>query len=499
MDALLQRLSEWKPFRAIVVGDLMLDRLTSGEASRLSADAPVPVLRVTDDVATPGGAANVARDLVAMRGTVIPVGVVGDDPEGRVLLDCLARESGLDLSGIVTDPSRPTTVKQNLIGFAQGRHPQKMFRLDRESTEPVSSSVEAKLLDHVRTRIGDADVVCIVDYNKAVCSPSLCKSIIEACRAAGVPVLVDPAKIHDYTRYAGATAITPNRTEAEHATGMRTASDGSPDTLAAHNAALARTLQAIGFDSVVLTLDRHGAMLLCAGDTVPTAVPTVARSVYDVTGAGDMMLAGLAAGRANGLSWIDAVRFANTAAGLEVEIFGVQPIPLDQIIAALLREYTKAEGKTRTLAQAALVAEAERRSGRAVVFTNGCFDVLHAGHVHLLERARSLGDMLIVGMNSDASIRGLKGPNRPVHEERDRARVLGALECVDAVVVFGEETPITLIERIKPDVLVKGADYLGKHVVGREVVEAHGGRVELVDLMDGRSTTAALQRLDMDA
>jgi D-beta-D-heptose 7-phosphate kinase/D-beta-D-heptose 1-phosphate adenosyltransferase len=499
MDALLQRLSDWQPFRAVVVGDLMLDRLTSGEANRLSADAPVPVLRVTEDIATPGGAANVARDLAAMGGRVIPVGVVGDDTDARVLLDQLSHEEGIELSGIVSDASRPTTVKQNLIGLAQGRHPQKMFRLDRESTEPISPEIAAQLLERVRTQLADADVVCIEDYDKGVCSKPLCRALIDMCNHAGVPVLVDPAKIRDFTRYAGATAITPNRTEAEHATGLTTAADGSADSGAEHNAQLARQLQAIGFEAVVLTLDRHGALLLLEDDPVPAAVPTVARSVYDVTGAGDMMLAGLAAGRANGLSWVDAVRFANTAAGLEVEVFGVEPIPIDRIVAALIHEQSKAEGKTRTLKQAALLAEAERRSGRKIVFTNGCFDVLHAGHVHLLESARSLGDMLIVGMNSDASISHLKGPNRPVHGEKDRARVLGALECVDAVVIFADETPISLIEHIGPDVLVKGADYESKHVVGRECVEAKGGRVELVGLLDGRSTTAALERLELDA
>lgn len=494
MDQLIDRLAAWKPFTALVVGDFMLDQLQYGDADRLSADAPVPVLHVRRTEDRPGGSANVCLDLVAMRGTVMGVGVVGGDAEGERLRSALERES-VDADALVADPSRPTTVKRSLIGLAQGRHPQKMFRVDYESREPIPRQIEDRIVRAFERALPTADVVCIEDYNKGVCTERLCQSVIERCRDAGKPVLVDPARIEDYARYRRATAITPNRTEAELATRMKTDDAASPE----HNARLAHALMAqLDLDAVVLTLDRHGALLL-EKDGRPVAVPTVAREVYDVTGAGDMMLAALAAARANAFPWEDAVRFANAAAGLEVEQFGVVPIPLEQIHHELLLRAGQAQGKHRTLEQVLVQVRALRSdpSGkrRRVVFTNGCFDIIHPGHVSLLERARAQGDFLVVGLNSDASVARLKGPGRPVNQEHDRARVLGAIQGVDAVVVFDEDTPMTLIEAIRPDVLVKGADYTKDRVVGASLVESYGGTVALIDLVEGKSTTRTIDRL----
>ncbi|MFN0130947.1 MAG: D-glycero-beta-D-manno-heptose 1-phosphate adenylyltransferase [Phycisphaerales bacterium] len=488
MDPLLDHLARWRPFRALVVGDFMLDQLWYGEAERLSADAPVPVLHVTRTEDRPGGSANVCLDLAAMQGSVCALGVVGDDAEGRALAAALVA-AGVDGSALVIDRDRPTTVKRNLIGLAQARHPQKMFRVDVESREPLSGAATRRLLDEFERRLPGTDVVCIEDYAKGVCSEEVCQGVIERSRRAGVPVFVDPARLEDYGKYRGCTAITPNRTEAEAATGLKT--HGQAD--AVHNAHLAHDLVAkLDAEAVVLTLDRHGALLLERGGK-PMAVPTVAREVYDVTGAGDMFLAGLAAARAQGAAWGDAVRFANAAAGLEVEVFGVAPIPLERIHHEILSHGR--HGKLRTIEQARVQAAAARREGRRVVFTNGCFDILHSGHVTLLERAAAFGDVLIVGLNSDQSVRGLKGQGRPVNTQEDRARVLGALACVAAVVVFDEETPMSLIEALRPDVLVKGTDYAKSQVVGASVVEAYGGRVELVPLVEGRSTTGTIDRL----
>lgn len=491
MNALLDTLAAWKPFEVLVVGDFMLDQHLYGAAERLSADAPVPVLEVRRADDRPGGAANVCLDLAAMRGRVSAVGVVGADSEAGALRRLL-EAAGVDPSGLVTDSTRPTTVKRNLVGLAQARHPQKMFRVDMESREPLSPAVEGAVLRAVEARLATADIVCIEDYGKGVVTERLCQGVIRAARAAGRPVLVDPAAIWDFGKYRGATSITPNRTEAERATGLVTGED------AAGGAAVAKALlNQLDLECVVLTLDRHGALLLEAHGPEPVAVPTVARQVYDVTGAGDMMLAALAAGRANGLGWVDAVRLANAAAGLEVEVFGVEPIPIERIHADILRRETAhfATDAARPLEQVLVEIAAVRASGERVVFTNGCFDVLHAGHVALLERAATLGDFLVVGLNSDASVRRLKGEGRPVNTAADRARVLAALRAVDAVVVFDEETPARLVESILPDVLVKGADYAGREVVGREAVEAAGGRVELVELVEGRSTTATIARL----
>jgi D-beta-D-heptose 7-phosphate kinase/D-beta-D-heptose 1-phosphate adenosyltransferase len=347
MDQLLEHLDRWKPFNALVVGDFMLDQQLYGDAERLSADAPVPILHVRRQSHNPGGAANVCLDLAALRGRVRACGVIGADAHGDLLRHALV-ERGIDASGLVVDPSRPTTVKQNLIGLAQARHPQKMFRVDFESREPLSSVASESLLARVADALDWADVICIEDYAKGVCTEHVCQGVIDLARKSGKPIFVDPARLDSYSRYRRATAITPNRTEAEVATNQRT--HGEADV--AHNASLARALiRDAELDAVVLTLDRHGALLLERG-AEPVAIPTLARTVYDVTGAGDMFLAGLAAARANGCSWEDAVRLANAAAGLEVEIFGVEPIPLERVHHAVLEQTARTRGKLRTPEQA---------------------------------------------------------------------------------------------------------------------------------------------------
>ncbi|MDF1809990.1 MAG: D-glycero-beta-D-manno-heptose 1-phosphate adenylyltransferase [Phycisphaerales bacterium] len=491
MDQLLTALADWKSFNAIVVGDFMLDQLLSGEATRLSPDAPVPVLKVTKQENNPGGSANLSLDLVALSGEVIALGIIGDDPEGQILVKELNNQS-ISTVGMITDQSRPTTVKRNLIGLAQGRHAQKMFRVDFESDEPISSEIENRILESFDQALLNSQVVCIEDYNKGVCTERLCQEIIKRSKLANVPVFVDPAPIKDYSKYAGATAITPNRTEAELATGIK----AGEDSRESHREHLARTLlDANQFETVVLTLDKQGAVFVKANDTETVHVPTVAREVYDVTGAGDMMLAALAAARANDLGWIDSVRFANAAAGLEVEIFGVAPIPVEQVHSDLLRSQTSSKGQARTLDEVIVQSRAARKANKKIVFTNGCFDVLHAGHVSLLQRCAELGDMLILGVNDDHSVHALKGDGRPVNNQNHRAHVLQALGCVDSVVLFSEETPIKLIEAIKPDVLVKGGDYTIETVVGHELVAEYGGQVVILDLIDGLSTTNTIEKM----
>lgn len=491
MDQLLTTLADWKPFKAIVIGDFMLDQLLKGAATRLSPDAPVPVLRVSEQQSQPGGAANLALDLIALHGQVIAMGVTGNDPEATLLRDALT-QSGVDSSGLIADQSRPTTVKRNLIGLAQGRHAQKMFRVDFESDEPIGNPVEQQLLAAFEKALPETDVVCIEDYNKGVCTPELCQAIIKRAKDLGVPVLVDPAPIKDYGKYRGATAITPNRTEAELATGI----NAPEDARETHREHLAHTLiETFDLDTIVLTLDKQGALLAHRGDPKVVHVPTTAREVYDVTGAGDMMLAALAAARANGLDWVNSTRFANAAAGLEVEIFGVAPIPVEKIHDDLLSQHTAQLGRPRTLDEVMVQVRAARHSGQKIVFTNGCFDVLHAGHVSLLQRCAALGDMLVVGLNDDHSVHALKGDGRPVNNQNHRAYLLSALQCVDSVVLFNDDTPIKLIEAIKPDVLVKGGDYTPETVVGADIVEQHGGKVVLLDLIDGLSTTRTIEKM----
>lgn len=491
MEALLGKLAAWRPFTAMVIGDFMLDQLLYGNAERLSADAPVPILDVRRQESRAGGAANVCLDLAAMGGGVVAVGVTGQDTEAGILRGELTRR-GIDASGLIADVDRPTTVKRSLVGLAQSRHPQKMFRVDFESREPLSDAVIDRLLGEVAARLGSVDVVCLEDYHKGVCAERLCRGVIALARGAGKQVLVDPAQLDDYDKYRGATAITPNRTEAERATGQRTHHAADP----AHNAGLARSLlEGLDLDAVVLTLDRHGALLLERGENEAVAIPTVARDVYDVTGAGDMMLAALAAARANGIDWAGATRFANAAAGLEVEVFGVVPIPFERIHAEILKHHSGGAGTPRMLERLLVELSAVRASGQKVVFTNGCFDVLHTGHVSMLEEAAAMGDFLVVAINSDDSVRRLKGAGRPVNGQADRARVLGALRAVDAVIVFEEDTPERLLRAIRPDVLVKGGDYTIEGVVGREIVESAGGKVVVVGHVCGKSTSGLLERV----
>jgi D-beta-D-heptose 7-phosphate kinase/D-beta-D-heptose 1-phosphate adenosyltransferase len=493
LNNLLDKLANWRPFTALVVGDFMLDQLVYGDAERLSPDAPVPVLlaRRTED--RPGGSANVCLNLAALGATVESFGVTGDDDESNRLRAALGH-GGVRTEGLIRDPSRPTTVKRSLIGLAQHRHPQKMFRIDMESREPLADEILAGLLERFDASIAGADVVCIEDYNKGVCCPRLCAAIIARCKDAGVEVLVDPAAISDYARYRGATAITPNRTEAELALGRAT-DDADPES--ATTMAL-ELLAALDLDTVVLTLDKDGSLVVerpapgMAG--VPIRVPTLAREVYDVTGAGDMVLAALAAARANGFGWHDAAKLANLGAGLVVEMFGIEPIPLATLRHAALRASTRLIGKLRSVDEANVELEAHRRDGKRIVFTNGCFDILHAGHVALVRKARSHGDVLVIGLNTDASVRRLKGPTRPVNDQGDRATLLSELESVGLVVLFDEDTPIDLIKALRPDVLVKGEDYQKHEVVGAQAVESWGGTVELVPLLAGRSTTSAIER-----
>jgi D-beta-D-heptose 7-phosphate kinase/D-beta-D-heptose 1-phosphate adenosyltransferase len=495
-NSLLHNLASWKPFSAVVLGDFMLDQLVYGNADRLSPEAPVPVLHVQREENRPGGAANVCLDLKAMHGTVRAVGVVGIDAAGGELRRLLS-ESGVDPAGLVADAARPTTRKRSLIGLAQHRHPQKMFREDHESRAPLSDAAARAVLDALDRALVGADALCIEDYAKGVCSPEVCSAAILRARRAGVPVFVDPAAIKDYSRYRGATVITPNRTEAALALDLRPLDDAEP---IAHAPIAERLLRALDLEACVITLDRHGALLLArdvaaehTGADSAVVLPTQARQVYDVTGAGDMVLAALAAGRANGMTWTDAVRFANAAAGLEVEQFGVVPIPLERIHAEIM---TRGRNRVRTRDELLVEVRAHKRDGRSVVFANGCFDILHAGHLAMLRRAAGLGDFLVVAVNTDASVRRLnKGPDRPINNEIDRAEMLGGLDCVGAVVLFDEDTPEALIRAVEPDVLVKGAEYRVDQIPGAQFVLSRGGRVELIEMVKGRSTTGLVERI----
>jgi D-beta-D-heptose 7-phosphate kinase/D-beta-D-heptose 1-phosphate adenosyltransferase len=493
-ENLIPLLAGWKPFRVLVVGDFMLDQAQHGAAERLSPDAPVPVLLSrggTDLEQTAGGSSNVALCAAALGGTVQCFGVTGKDAEAATLRRLLA-EGGCVAEGLVEDAGRPTTVKRSIVGLAQHRHPQKMFRVDIESRDPIDPAIESRLLQMIDAAAAGCDVICLEDYAKGVCTPTLCQGVIALGRKHGKPVLVDPAAIADYTRYAGATAITPNRTEACLASGRKPMAEFVPTELQA----MARALrERFNLHAVVLTLDRHGAFLERAG-AEPVHVPTVARRVYDVTGAGDMVLAALAAALANGFPWPEAVALSNVAAGLEVEVFGARPIPFAQVRRQALAQAGHMTGKIRGREALQVELEARRALGQRVVLTNGCFDILHAGHVCSLREARELGDALVVAVNTDRSVRSLKGDDRPVFPLEQRMEVLAALECVDLVTWFDERGAHEVIRAVRPTIYAKGGDYRRpEDVAEHALIQELGIDLRLLAHIPGVSTTQAIHKV----
>lgn len=489
--------------RTLVLGDLILDRYTFGDAERVSQEAPVILLRADQREARLGGAANVCHMLRGLEAEVSCSGIVGADGDGELIRKLLAG-AGVDHSCLFVDPTRPTTVKERFIGRAQGRHPHQMLRVDSEVRDPICTQLEDQIIEQVLGQIVDFDVVLISDYDKGVCTPRVLRDVIDGARRAGVPVLVDPIRAHDYSRYRGATSMTPNRLEAEMATGVKI----STVEQAFH--AADRLRRELNLELGIVTLDRDGMALVDAAGR-GSVYPTRPRAVYDITGAGDMALAMIGISLAGGASPADALRLGNVAAGLEVEKVGVAVIPRAEIRARLLEEQASAERaaprstpaaprfKVLPLDELARRAADHRANGEKIVFTNGCFDLLHVGHVSYLSEARAFGDLLIVGLNSDASVRRLKGPSRPVINEQDRAAMLAALAAVDYVIVFDEATPHNLLHHLRPDVLVKGGTYKPAEVVGHEVVQAYGGKVCVAGLVEGVSTTSILASVNSGA
>jgi D-beta-D-heptose 7-phosphate kinase/D-beta-D-heptose 1-phosphate adenosyltransferase len=488
-DLLTQVLRIQSP-KILVIGDFMLDEIVSGDAERLSPDAPVPVLEVRSTQSRAGGAGNVARCLIGMGARVDCFGVVGADKEGELLLQLLQAD-GVGTENIIQVSDRPTTLKRSIVGLAQHRHPQKMFRLDHESREPLLTEHVDLLLSTLNECLHNYDVVCIEDYGKGVLSETTCKRVIEHCKDAGVEVLVDPAGVEDYSKYAGATAITPNRSEAEKATGVRLSDDDPIEGASKLALELCDLLQV---HAVVITLDRHGAILQEKGCKA-VHVPTRARSVYDVTGAGDIVLAAIAIGRGSGLPWNQCVELANVAAGLEVEVFGATPIHISQIHKELLSMQSESFGKIRTTDELSIEIAAAKEVGQRIVLTNGCFDVIHAGHVSYLREAATCGDMLIVGVNCDEQVKAQKGEARPVYCLQERMDILAELQCVSFVVPFDEPTASALIQTLQPDLYVKGGDYSPEEINEQTLLVELGIELRVLSERPGRSSSEVIAEL----
>jgi D-beta-D-heptose 7-phosphate kinase/D-beta-D-heptose 1-phosphate adenosyltransferase len=483
---LLQIVERFANRNVLLVGDFMLDRYIFGDAERISPEAPVPVLRVLDRQDRVGGAGSVALNVVALGARVRCFGLLGKDGFGD-RVEAFLKEAAADTRGLFRVDDRPTITKTRLVGLAEHRHRQQILRVDDEIVRPPAAADAQRLVKAVEAALAEVDVVCLEDYAKGLLSPEVCEGIIAAARKHSKPVLIDPARSGAWEKYRGATLLTPNRAELEIGVG-RALSDEELDSQAA---ALAKRLE---LDALIVTLGRDGARLVRPDGSVEHFT-TRPRAVYDNTGAGDAVLAMVAVAVAAGARLEQAVPLANLAGGLEVSKFGCVPITRDEIVNEL-RHGHNGRGKTRGAAELVAELNARRARGETVVFTNGCFDLLHPGHVALLEEAKSLGSLLVVGLNSDASVRTLnKSDDRPVRRQEDRARMLGALEAVDYVVLFDEPDPGRLIEQIAPDVLVKGSDWAGQGVVGQEFVESRGGRVHLIDLVEGYSTTGELERI----
>jgi D-beta-D-heptose 7-phosphate kinase/D-beta-D-heptose 1-phosphate adenosyltransferase len=479
--------------RVLVVGDLMLDRYVWGDAERISQEAPVILLHADRREERLGGASSVATLLRALGARVMLAGVVGADGNGERVRQMLL-DLGVDTEAVLSDPDRPSTVKERYIGRAQHRHPQQMIRVDYEVREPLSAARERELCHAITRQMRRADIVLVSDYDKGVCTPGVLAATITTARALDLRTVADPIRGRDYRKYHGCSAITPNRLEAGLAAGR--VLNTTDEALAA----AAQLREQLDLEAAVVTLDRDG-MALAHRDGRREVFPTRPRAVYDITGAGDMVMSVLGMALAAGADYDPAIRLANVAGGLEVEKIGVATVTRDEILADLLHagggrpEFGPGLEKLRTRETLARELDGRRRLGQKVAFTNGCFDVLHAGHVQYLREARAQADVLVVGLNSDASVRALKGPGRPVHAADARALVLGSLEAVDYVTIFDEPTPLELIRAVRPDVLVKGADYRREEVVGAEFVEGSGGRVHLAQLREGYSTTRVLQML----
>jgi D-beta-D-heptose 7-phosphate kinase/D-beta-D-heptose 1-phosphate adenosyltransferase len=483
------RLPELKPLRIVVAGEMILDCYLWGGVSRISPEAPIPILKVTSRDERPGNAGFVMANLRALGAEVSALSVLGDDRNGRRLREILA-ELGVRTDSVVTDPTRPTTLKQRMLGSVQSAHraTQQLLRVDLEDSSPLAAKVERAISAKIARELRFADAVLVSDIDKGILTPAILRGLIAQCRKRGIPLVADPRVSKDYSLYRGATALTPNRYETEIATGVSMTGEK------AWREAARKLIGDLGLSACLITLDRDGIFIAERGGAA-LHIPTAPRAVYDVTGAGDVVLAVFGLFYAAGLRFAAAAALANLAAGIEVSRLGAEVVSRADLIAALeggQRSFTR---KIMAVDELKEALERDREAGRKVAFTNGCFDLLHSGHVESLNFARAQADALVVGVNSDRAVRALKGEGRPIYAAADRVRMLAALECVDYVVVFDDTRAEKIIRELGPDVLVKGADWRGKRVDGGSFVKSRGGRVVLAPLLPGHATSNTVKRI----
>jgi len=472
--------------KVLCVGDVMLDRFVTGSVERISPEAPIPILSVHDENMMLGGAGNVVRNLAALGAQVKMVSLIGDDDAGTEIQGLLNELDHVD-AHLVVDANRQSSIKTRYLAGTQ-----QMMRADRESIAPLDGKAAKDVVKTVTTALKDCAVLVLSDYGKGVLLNGMAKTLIDAAVKVGVPVIVDP-KNADYTHYAGASLITPNRQE------LLEASQKPVDTLEEIVAAAEALVSEHHLGAILATRSRDGMTLLTAEGNV-THLPAEARDIFDVSGAGDTVVAAIAAATATGAALADAAALANIAAGIVVGKVGTATADTAEIIAAL-HHLTLSDAEAKILSPETLIKTVDtwRKQNLRIGFTNGCFDLLHPGHVSLLHQAKEGCDRLIVGLNADVSVKKLKGNDRPIQTEAARATVLASLASVDAIAIFTEETPLSLIETIRPDVLVKGEDYTVEDVVGAKEVESYGGKVLLAKLSPGHSTTATIEKLNKNS
>ena len=483
------RLPEAKPLRVMVAGEVILDRYVWGEVKRISPEAPIPVVRALRREERPGNAGFVMANLRALGARPAAFSIVGDDHGGRMLRE-MFRDLEIDTRGLLIDPDRPTTVKERLLGSVQSanRATQQLLRVDDEDSSPLDLKREREMARRMNPILNQTDGVLVSDINKGLLTPSLLQGLISAANRRRIPIVIDPRVSTDYSIYRGATAITPNRYETEMATGIKL-TDRDAWRMAAQS-----LVRKLGLRACLITLDRDGMYLAERGGR-GSFISTSPREVYDVTGAGDVVLAVFGLLAIAGLGFESAAAVANVAAGIEVGRLGTEIISRDDLARALAPRPDSFERKIVSIDELSALLDPKRRAGRRIVFTNGCFDLLHAGHLQLLSFARAQGDMLIVGINSDRGVRMIKGKQRPIYSATERAHILAALEMVDHVVVFDDIRAEQIIREVRPDVLVKGADWRGQPVDGQQFVESNGGQVLLAPLLEGHSTSATIARV----
>ncbi|MEN6386685.1 MAG: bifunctional heptose 7-phosphate kinase/heptose 1-phosphate adenyltransferase [Phycisphaerales bacterium] len=471
--------------KVLLAGDFLLDIYVYGDALRISPEAPVPVLKVVKKEHRPGGAASVAADLSALGAKTFCMGVIGKDSNAQILKSLLGGHS--ETSGLIEITNRPTITKQRFVGLAQHIHPQQLLRVDEENDGLLSDELYNQFLDQFKSLVDKVDIVCLQDYNKGFFEASFCKNLIKIVKHAGKRVLIDPAPKADFTKYTGASAITPNRLEASISSGVeiKTIEDAAK--------AADILIKKLNLEAVIITLDKDGAYLKTNNEA--QHIPTIARKVYDVSGAGDMVLAAIAASLAAGIDYNNAVQISNVAGGIEVEKFGTATVSIDEIVNELVSRKQKSGSKIKSMQQLVAQLELHRNHKQKIVFTNGCFDVLHRGHIEYLAFCKKQGDIVVLGLNSDQSIKTIKGPDRPINNQLDRAAVLSGLESIDYIVIFDEPDPLNTVMQVKPDILVKGQDWAEKGVIGREFVEANGGKVVLAPLVAGKSSTSTIEKM----